>query len=74
MICNAAGLDGATFFTWDGKLKRFGAIINTERVRSASEGARTRAAEFISSKGIAIKVSEDGPITIYSQRKARITI
>jgi hypothetical protein len=74
MICNAAGLDGATFFTWDGKLERFGAIINTERLRSTSEGARTRAAEFISSKGIAIKVSEDGPITIYTRRKARITI
>ena len=74
MMCNAASLDGATFLTWDLRLKSFGAIINTEKLRSSSEGARTRAAEFISTKGIAIKVSDDGPITIYAQKRARITI
>jgi hypothetical protein len=44
---------------------RFGSILNTKAYKSGREGARTKAAEYASRYGIAIKISEDGPITIY---------
>jgi hypothetical protein len=69
MMCNAAAVDGATLLAWDGTLERFGVIVNTGKLKSPSEGARTRAAEFISRRGIAVKVSEDGEITLFAAGK-----
>lgn len=74
ILTNAVAVDGATLLSWDGRLRRFGFIIDTQRFQSSSEGARTRAAEFISSQAVAVKVSEDGPITIFTGRKELITI
>ena len=55
-------------------MKRFGVIVNTERLRSSSEGARTRAAEFTSRHAVSIKVSEDGQITLFNKGKGPVTL
>ena len=67
-------LDGATLLSWVGIVRRFGAIVNTERLRSSSEGARTRAGEFTSRHAVSIKVSEDGQITLFNKGKALVTV
>jgi len=59
---------------WDCTVKRFGVIVNTERLRSSSEGARTRAAEFTSRHAVSIKVSEDGQITLFNKGKGPVTL
>jgi len=69
MMCNAAAVDGATLLRWDSRVERFGVIVNTAKRRSVSEGARTRAAEFLSAYGVAIKISEDGQITLFGAGK-----
>lgn len=74
MMCNAAAVDGATLLSWDCMVERFGWVINTEKLKSASEGARTRAAEYISHYGVAIKVSEDGQITLFASGKALMIV
>ena len=74
IMSNAAAVDGATLLSWYSRVKRFGWIINTEKLRSASEGARTRAAEYISFYGVAIKVSEDGQITLFANGKSLMTL
>ncbi|HKR61175.1 MAG TPA: hypothetical protein VJS64_15750, partial [Pyrinomonadaceae bacterium] len=58
LVCNAASIDGATVLSYRGEIKRFGVVLNTEKIVSESEGARTRAAEYASATGVAIKVSE----------------
>lgn len=65
VLMNGLAFDGATLVTPDSKCRAIGVVVNTSRHRSQSEGARTRAAEFASKNGIAIKISEDGPISIY---------
>ncbi len=74
LMCNAAAIDGATILTCSGEIKQFGIVINTEHHTSESEGARTRAAEYASSMGVVIKVSEDGPITLFSKGRAMMTL
>ena len=74
LMCNAAAVDGASILSWDCMVKRFGVIVNTERLKSASEGARTRAAEFTSRHAVSIKVSEDGEITLFNKGKALVTV
>ena len=65
VLCNALSVDGATLIDTRGVIRRFGAILPA-RIRSgAGEGARTRAAEEASRYGLALKISEDGPITVY---------
>ena len=68
-LVNAVTIDGATVVTTDGVVRDFGLVINTSEHKSGSEGARTRAAEFASENGISIKISEDGPITVFSNKK-----
>ena len=67
LLINAMAVDGATVLSHDGKLRDFGLVLNTERHRSDSEGARTRASEFASKKGVVIKISEDGPISLFAR-------
>jgi len=69
LLCNALSLDGATLIDIDGIIISFGAILSTRTYKSEKEGARTKAAEYASRFGIAIKISEDGPITIYRKSK-----
>ncbi len=69
MFCNLIALDGATLIDPNGVILGFGAILNTGQRQSKSEGARTRAAEYASRFGLALKVSEDGPISLYKRSK-----
>jgi hypothetical protein len=58
-------LDGATIVGTDGKLIAYGAIVRS--TASRSEGARTAAARTLSRVAeVVIKVSEDGPITVFA--------
>jgi hypothetical protein len=43
-------------------------------VRTAAEGARTRAALFASKDGVALKISQDGEMSIFSNSKNKATI
>ena len=62
--------DGMTAFDISGKLINSGAIIDLGTVNSALKiagGGRSQAACAASAYGMAIKVSEDGPITLYRE-------
>ena len=65
-LSRLAAIDGALVINGNGALVNAGVILNVpdEHV-CAGEGARTAAASFASTFGIAIKVSADGPITVY---------
>ncbi len=69
LICNMVSIDGATLITDRGIIISFGTIINTHHYKSNSEGSRTKAAEYASKFGLVIKISEDGPVTLYKNRK-----
>ena len=66
LLINAMTVDGATVLTLDGRVRDYGLVINTQKHKSDSEGARTRASEFASKKGVVIKVSEDGPVSLFA--------
>jgi hypothetical protein len=59
--------DGLTTVSSDGRILGCGEIINLTEANAVkmSGGGRTQAARAASRYGIAIKVSEDGPITVY---------
>lgn len=48
LVCNALSIDGATFIGLLGTLDSFGRIVHVGELESKSEGARTRAAEYLS--------------------------
>ena len=58
-----AAIDGATIVDKRGKLLAYGAIVPSRS--SGSEGARSAAGRELSKNGFTIKVSSDGPITLY---------
>lgn len=59
-------LDGATVLNRTGKLVDAGLILShTQDTHSPEEGSRTAAARAASHYGLAIKVSADGPVTVY---------
>lgn len=58
-----AAIDGATLINKEGMLLAYGAVIPSKS--SGAEGARTAAARELSKHGFVIKVSADGPITLY---------
>jgi DisA bacterial checkpoint controller nucleotide-binding len=61
-----ASTDGATVILSSGQVIESGAILAIpESLSISGEGARTMAAIFASKHGIAIKVSDDGPVSIY---------
>ncbi len=62
-IAMLAAIDGATLFNEAGKLIAYGAVLPMRP--SGSEGARSAAARALSEQGFVIKVSADGPITLY---------
>jgi hypothetical protein len=63
MLAMLASIDGVTLINRKGRLLAYGAIISS-RPRG-SEGARSAAALELSNKGFVIKVSADGPISLY---------
>jgi hypothetical protein len=67
LIADLASLDGALIVNGNGRVLAYGAM--TKSAAGLRQGARTRAAIASSSKGIAIKVSSDGTISLYAARK-----
>ncbi|MGD0129648.1 MAG: hypothetical protein ABSF46_30360 [Terriglobia bacterium] len=74
LVCNAAALDGAVVIDGNGIVRGIGCIFETGRMRTAAEGARTRAALFASKDGVALKISQDGEMSIFSNGKNRASI
>ena len=69
LMCNAAALDGAVVVDGNGIVRGIGCIFGTGRVRTEAEGARTRAAKFASKGGIALKISQDGEMSLFSNSR-----
>ena len=71
-----AALDGALVFANSGELLAYGAVLQPKRAGKlrGTEGSRTKAAIGASNYGLAIKVSSDGDITVYSKGKSFITM
>jgi DNA integrity scanning protein DisA with diadenylate cyclase activity len=70
LLCNAAGLDGAVVIDTAGTVRGIGCIFSAIGRRTPTEGARTKAALFGSKCGIALKLSQDGEIGLYSQSES----
>jgi DNA integrity scanning protein DisA with diadenylate cyclase activity len=74
LVCNAAALDGAIVVDEKGIVRGIGCVFETKPVRTIAEGARTRAALFASTNGIALKISHDGEMAIYRDGKNKAII
>lgn len=74
LVCNAAALDGAVVIDEKGIVRGIGCVFETKPVRTIAEGARTRAALFASTNGIALKISQDGEMAIYRDGKNQMII
>src|SRR6266849_6367632 len=74
LVCNAAALDGAVVIDSKGIIRGIGCIFETKPARTPAEGARTRAASFASKNGVALKISQDGEISILSNGINKATI
>jgi hypothetical protein len=67
-LVRLARVDGALIVTPLGELLGFGVILSPQAKGTGGaivEGARTMAAKLSSEHGVAIKISSDGPISIY---------
>jgi hypothetical protein len=63
-LVRLARIDGATIISPESELLAYAAVVSSEA--SEGEGARTAAARHLSSRAtIVLKVSEDGPITVF---------
>jgi hypothetical protein len=62
-LSSIVAIDGATLVSPQGELLAYGAIIPSEN--AGLEGARTSAARALSSRGLTLKISEDGPISVW---------
>ena len=60
-------LDGATVINQCGKDLAIGYILNST-LQSESGGGRDAAARMLGSKGLGIKISEDGEVKLYRKR------
>ena len=65
-------MDGACIIDTEGNICSAGAIIKNDS--GSSEGGRGAAAKKLSRYGIAIKISTDGYIDVYENKKARFSI
>jgi len=57
-----------------GKIREIGCIFQTGRARTVGEGARTRAAAFASKSGVALKISQDGEISVFKRGKSLLSV
>jgi len=73
-VCNAASLDGAIVIDGNGIVRGIGCIFETQGVHTTAEGARTRAALFASKDSVALKLSQDGEMSIFSNSENQATI
>jgi hypothetical protein len=71
-----AGLDGAVVLANSGEFLAYGAVLRPKRQGRlrGTEGSRTKAAIGASNYGLAVKISSDGKITVYSGGIEFITV
>jgi DNA integrity scanning protein DisA with diadenylate cyclase activity len=74
LLCNASALDGAVVIDGHGIVRGIGCIFETQGVHTLAEGARTRAAMFASKDGVALKLSQDGEMSVFSNGEHQATI
>ena len=74
LITELSGLDGGVVLDNHGRLLAYGAVLKVSGEFNPSEGSRTKAAISSSQYGIAVKVSSDGDITFYMDRKVFLTL
>lgn len=68
LIVRLASLDGCVIVDSTGAIRNAGVILNLPGAHTgAGEGARTAAASYASTHGVAIKISQDGPISVYEK-------
>jgi DNA integrity scanning protein DisA with diadenylate cyclase activity len=73
LVCNAAGLDGAIVVDPAGIVRGIGCIFTASGVQKTTEGARTKAALFASKVGVALKLSQDGEVSLYRDSNLKFT-
>jgi len=74
LVCNAASLDGAIVIDGNGIVRGIGCIFGPQGVHTPAEGACTRAAMFASKDGVALKLSQDGEMSLFSNSENQATI
>lgn len=77
VIGDLASIDGAVVLSKKGQIESYGAVLKDLDVDpddEREEGARTKAARQASSLGTSIKISADGPISVYRHGKKIIEI
>jgi DNA integrity scanning protein DisA with diadenylate cyclase activity len=74
LVCNAASLDGAIVIDGNGIVRGIGCIFEPQGVHTPAEGARTHAAMFASKDGVALKLSQDGEMSVFSNSEHQATI
>jgi hypothetical protein len=62
--------DGLTIIDRDGTVVDSGVLVNISEIGSLGGGGRTAAAESASHYGLAIKISQDGPIELWREGRA----
>ena len=68
LIMRMASLDGCLLVDSTGAIRNAGVILKLPGAHTgAGEGARSAAASYASTHGLAIKISQDGPISIYEK-------
>ena len=66
VLQSIAQIDGGIVLDRDGRLLAFGAILRSAgEPLAAQEGGRATAAVHASRFGLALKISEDGPVSFY---------
>jgi DNA integrity scanning protein DisA with diadenylate cyclase activity len=71
-----AALDGAIVLSNSGEILAYGAVLQPKRhgrIRG-TEGSRTKAAIGSSNYGLAVKISSDGDISVYSKGEKFISV
>jgi DNA integrity scanning protein DisA with diadenylate cyclase activity len=74
LVCNAAALDGAVVIDGNGIVRGIECIFETQGMHTTAEGARTRAVMFAPKDGVALKLSQDGEMSIFSDSDNQATI
>ncbi len=76
VLAEIAALDGAVVLSNDGTIRAYGAVLNPKRTGKAhpAEGSRTKAAIGASNCGLALKISSDGGMTVYSSGKVLVEV
>jgi hypothetical protein len=64
IVADLASIDGALILDRTGRMLAFGAMVRSSTSNS-TQGARSRAAVAASRRGLALKVSSDGAISVY---------